>query len=179
MICLFHPNLLCSILKEKSRSLSVKKVDELKKRKQWTMSLGILAITMDLLETGSYVDFASKNIEAMEYYYSNVMGLTLVEKDADGIRYLSTGLDHHHIALTPSNQSDLQCIGFQLGKQYELKDVEKQLKQQGISAKLKSDARPGLPKLIELTDPDDFIVHLFINMEISYTHLYEDSNLSN
>ena len=126
-----------------------------------------------------YADFASKDIEAMEHYYTNVMGLPLVEKDADGIRYLSTGLDHHNIALTPSNQSNLQCIGFQLGKQYELKDVEKQLKQQGISAEHKSDARPGLPKLLELTDPDDFIVHLFTNMETPAPHFKENGIVPN
>src|SRR5690625_5992023 len=121
-----------------------------------------------------YADFAVKEIEAMEHYYTNVMGLTLVEKGENGTRYLSTGLDHHNIVLTPSNQSDLQCMGFQLGKQYELKDVEKQLKQQGISAELKSDARPGLLKLLELTDPDGFIVHLFTDIVTPDTYFKEN-----
>src|SRR5690625_406056 len=65
MIYLFHPNLLCSILKEKLQSSSVKKVDELKKRKQWNMSLDILAITMDLLETGSYVMISGLQVKAL------------------------------------------------------------------------------------------------------------------
>lgn len=126
-----------------------------------------------------YADFAVKEIGAMEHYYTNVMGLTLVEKGENGTRYLSTGLDHHNITLTPSNQSDLQCMGFQLGKQYELKDVEKQLNEQGISAKLKSDARPGVSELLELIDPDGFIVQLYTQMEMSAPHFKENGIVPN
>src|SRR5699024_1896076 len=126
-----------------------------------------------------YADFAVKEIGAMEHYYTNVMGLTLVEKGENGTRYLSTGLDHHNITLTPSNQSDLQCMGFQLGKQYELKDVEKQLNEQGISAKLKSDARPGVSELLELIDPDGFIVQLYTQMEMPAPHFKENGIVPN
>ena len=126
-----------------------------------------------------YADFLAKEIEAMEHYYTNVMGLTLVEKGEDGTRYLSTGLDHHNITLIPSNQSDLQCMGFQLGNQYELKDVEKQLNKQGISVKFKSDARPGVSELLELTDPDGFIVQLYIQMEMPAPHFKENGIVPN
>lgn len=121
-----------------------------------------------------YADFVTKNVDAMEHYYTNVMGLTLTEKGEDGTRYLSTSLDHHNITLTPADQSDLQCMGFQLGNQYVLKDVEKQLQEQGISTQLKTDARPGLPKLLEFIDPDGFMIHLFTEMETPAPHFKEN-----
>lgn len=117
-----------------------------------------------------YANLAVKDIEAMEHYYTNVMGLTLVEKANDGTRYLSTGLDHHNIILTPSEQSNLQCIGFELGNQFSLHDVKKQLENQGISVQLQSDAQPGLPEILELQDPDGFQLHLYTNMEKPAPH---------
>ena len=108
-----------------------------------------------------YADLAAKDIEAMEHYYSNVMGLSLVEKGEDGKRYFSTGLDHHNIILTPSDDSNLVGMGLQLASDVSLRDVKKEIGQQGIAAQLKSDAQPGIPEMLELEDPDGFLVHLF------------------
>ncbi|WP_068672075.1 VOC family protein [Oceanobacillus sp. Castelsardo] len=113
-----------------------------------------------------YADFAAKDIEAMEHYYTEVMGLSLVEEGDDGKRYLSTGLDHHNMVLIPSNESNLRCIGFQLDSDVLLQDAKKELQKQGISVELKSDARPGISELLELKDPDGFIIHLYTNMEM-------------
>ncbi|MBR3121790.1 MAG: VOC family protein [Oceanobacillus sp.] len=126
-----------------------------------------------------YADIVTKDIEAMEHYYMDVMGHTLVEKGDNGKRYLSTGLDHHNIILTPSDRSNLQCIGFQLGNQYLLHDVKRQLEERGISVQLKSDARPGLPEMLELEDPDGFIVHLYTDMETPAPHFKENGIVPN
>ncbi|MEI3605999.1 VOC family protein [Pseudogracilibacillus sp. SE30717A] len=126
-----------------------------------------------------YANLATKDTKAMEDYYTNVMGLTLVETGDDGIRYLSTGLDHHNIILTPNLESNLQVLGFQLGNQYSLHDVKIRLKQQGISTQLKSDAQPGLPELLEFEDPDGFLVHLYTSMETPAPHFKENGIVPN
>lgn len=113
----------------------------------------------------AYAHFKSENIEEMENYYTDVMGLTLVETGEDGSRYLSTGLDHHNIILTPSEQSELVGMGFQLGLKYSLRDVKKELEQQGIATELKTDALLGMRELLEFSDPDGFVIHLFTDID--------------
>lgn len=113
-----------------------------------------------------YAELAAKNIEAMEDYYTNVMGLSLVEKGEDGKRYFSTGLDHHNIILTPAKESNLIGMGLQLASDVSLNDVKKELKQKGISAELKTDLQPGISKILELHDPDGFKIHLYTDTEM-------------
>src|SRR5699024_7189652 len=126
-----------------------------------------------------YADFDTIDTEAMEHYYTEVMGLSLVEKGEGGTRYLSTSLDHHNITITPSSESGLKRIGFQLGSHYSLNEVKKQLAEQGITAELKSDARPGLSELLELKDPDGFIVQLYTDMEMPAPHFKENGIVPN
>src|SRR5699024_1907620 len=70
-------------------------------------------------------------------------------------------------------------IGFQLGNDYSLNDIKKQLAKKGVTAHLKSDARPGLPELLELQDPDGFIIQLYTNMEIPAPHFKESGIVPN
>lgn len=113
-----------------------------------------------------YAELAVKDMDAMENYYSNVLGFTLVERDGNGKRYFSSGLDHHNIILTPSNQSNLLSIGFQLASNISLREARNLLQEKGIEAELKSDPEPGVPEIIELQDPDGFIVRLYANIDM-------------
>lgn len=113
-----------------------------------------------------YAELAVKDMEAMENYYANVMGFTLTEKGPEGQRFFSSGLDHHNIILTPSNESNLLTIGFQLDREVSLKEAQKQLKEKGVTSQLKSDAEPGISEMLELEDPDGFTVHLFTETDM-------------
>src|SRR5699024_3625644 len=114
-----------------------------------------------------------KNIEEMESYYVNIMGLSLVQTDENKTRYLSTGLDHHNVTLTPSNQSSLMRIGFQISSECDLKKENKRLKNLGIISEIKTNSRPGISELLELKDPDGFIIQLYTNIEMPAPHFKE------
>lgn len=126
-----------------------------------------------------YAELAVKDIEGMEHYYSDVLGFTLLEVDAEGKRYFSSGLDHHNIILTPTNESNLLSMGFQLDKDVLLDDAKKLLQQKGITAVLKSDVQPGVPEMLELKDPDGFTVHLYTEMDTPAPRFKENGIVPN
>lgn len=108
-----------------------------------------------------YANLAVKDMDAMEDYYLNVMGLTLMETGEKGERYFSTGLDHHNIVLTPADESNLIGIGFQLDPNVPLEDVKKEIEEKGIEVELKTDAEPGISQILELQDPEGFLIRLY------------------
>jgi catechol-2,3-dioxygenase len=114
-----------------------------------------------------FTEFATKNVEKLKGYYTEIMGLKIVEEDGEGRVYLSIGLDHHNIVLTPGNESGAKCYGYQLDGQISLKEVQQLLKLEGINSEIKSDAKPGVAEFLELTDPAGNVIHLYTNMEQS------------
>lgn len=113
-----------------------------------------------------YADFQTKDISRMAEYYEETLGLTTVEEGDDGERYLSTGLDHHNVILRKSNESELGTIGFQIAETDSLENIQKYLQEQGFDAQIKTDSQPGVAKLIELTDPSGYTLHLYQQIEM-------------
>ncbi|MGM0837971.1 MAG: VOC family protein [Bacillota bacterium] len=113
-----------------------------------------------------YAEFITKDVEALLHYYTEVMGLSLVERAGDGTAYISSGLDHHTIILRESDNNRLQSIGWQVDRNLSLKEVQAHLKTHGITSEIKSDTQPGVPELLELSDPDENTVHLYQTMEM-------------
>ncbi|KZE38869.1 hypothetical protein AV656_08180 [Bhargavaea cecembensis] len=111
-----------------------------------------------------YAEFNCLDVERIENYYSNVMGMTVTDKTKD-TAYISSGTDHHTVVLKHSNESSLDVIGYQIERNAELKDVVKILGEKGISAEVRTDARPGVHQLVELQDPDGFTLQLFHEIE--------------
>ncbi|MBO1000653.1 VOC family protein [Bacillus sp. SD075] len=114
----------------------------------------------------AYADFVSENAESMTEYYTNTMGYRITEKK-DGIIYLSNGLDHHNIVITPAEKTAIRSYGYQLDGKLSLEEVQDQLHQQGIASRIKTDVKPGISKLIELNDPAGNVIELFTEMEQS------------
>lgn len=115
-----------------------------------------------------YADFAVKDVESMMSYYSDIIGFTLTERGSDGSAYFSSSTDHHNVALNPTNgRTGLTRIGLQLRPGITLNDADAHLRANGIQAQLKTDARPGVPELLEFTDLDGYIVQLYTTMEIA------------
>lgn len=111
-----------------------------------------------------YAGFETPDVEVMVAYYTEVIGLTLVERGSDGRAYLGTAVDHHTIILSPASQNRLRHIGLQIGGESPLSEVASQLREQGISAQMLSDAQPGLPELLEFIDPEGNTLHLYATM---------------
>ena len=112
-----------------------------------------------------YAGFNTVDVEGMLAYYTEVIGLTLVERGADGIAYLRSSLDHHNIILYPSTGSHLRHVGFQVEGSQPLKEVAEQLRKQGVRVELQADAQPGVPELLQFADPEGNTLHLYSSMQ--------------
>jgi catechol-2,3-dioxygenase len=99
-----------------------------------------------------YAEFNVTKLEQELAYYSDIMGATHVETGGDGTHYLSLGLDHHNIALKRGTVPGLGAIGFQLTPGYELKAFETILAERGVASRRLTDARPGVPALVEIPE---------------------------
>jgi len=109
-------------------------------------------------------NFHTVHLDAMIAYYTEVLGLTLIEQAPDGTAYLSTGVDHHNIILTPAKENKLQHVGFQVGSQYSVKEIAAELSKRGVHPFIKSDAEPGIAELVEIQDPDGNTLQIFSGM---------------
>src|SRR5713101_8115157 len=112
-----------------------------------------------------YAGFNTTHMEAMLAYYTEIIGFTLEERGGDGAAYLSSALDHHSIALYPSTESGLRHMGFQIHSSQTLQEVSAQLRDQGIQVDTQTDARPGVPELLQLRDPEGNTVQLYATMQ--------------
>ena len=112
-----------------------------------------------------YAGFNTPDVEAMLAYYTNVLGLTLVERSGDGAVYLRNVLDHHTIVLYPAQEQGLRHIGFQLGGSQTLQDAATQLHNQGITVETQSDAQPGIAEQLQFVDTEGMILHLYSSMQ--------------
>lgn len=108
-----------------------------------------------------YADFNCTDLSRMTDYYENVVGFSLVEEGEQGEKYISSSLDHHNIILRDSKESELSTLGFQIEENNSLENVQKYLTNLGIASEIKSDYQPGIKKLLELTDPDGYNIHLY------------------
>lgn len=115
----------------------------------------------------AFAEFACKDVEKMTAYYTETMGYQQTEKDKNGSAYLSNGLDHHNIVLTPTDHDGIHRFGYQLNQAMSLQEVQKALHKKGIDSELKTDAKPGISEFLELNDPDGNIIQLFNDMDQS------------
>ena len=97
----------------------------------------------------AFVDFATPSVEEALSYYSDTLGLNLVARDGS-TAYLSLGLDHHNLSLREAARPALSAIGLQCGPDQDLDDLADRLSTLGLRPSLKRDARPGVPRLLEI-----------------------------
>ncbi len=111
-----------------------------------------------------YVDLATQSVAGAVDYYSEVIGATKTE-GSGGSAFLSLGLDHHNIALHEDAAPGLRAIGLQLGRDAPLDEVAGRLGELGLAATIKTDARPGVGRLVEVPDVGGHMFHLFADMD--------------
>jgi catechol-2,3-dioxygenase len=112
----------------------------------------------------AYADFFSQEPKKMVDYYTTTMGYRITE-EKDGITYLSNGVDHHNVVITPSNQKGIRSYGYQLDGKLSLEEVQDQLHSLRIDSRLIVDGKPGISRFLELHDPAGNIVELFREMD--------------
>ena len=114
----------------------------------------------------AYVDLATPSVDKAASYYQDVLGATRTG-DGGGDVYLSLGLDHHNLALRAADRPGLAAIGLQLAAGADLKEVSRRIEGLGLKVSEKSDARPGVGRLLEVADVGGHTFHLLPKMEES------------
>lgn len=107
----------------------------------------------------AYVDLTTPSLDATRAYYRDVIGLAEVESGG-GSSYMSLGLDHHTLALHEGGRPSLGAIGLQIGE-VPIADLARRLGDMGIEARAMSDARPGVPQLLEVAGIGGHTFQLF------------------
>jgi catechol 2,3-dioxygenase-like lactoylglutathione lyase family enzyme len=112
-----------------------------------------------------FVEFPSADVLRERAYYVDVLGARLTESSDDGTAFLSLGADHHNIALRPARAEPLPTIGYRLNKDVSLDQAEKFLEEAGVGAEIRSDARPGIAKLVHVAQgPGGYPLEFFNEM---------------
>ena len=100
-----------------------------------------------------YVALETADLPRSRDHYKQTIGMTETAKGDDGSVFLSVGYNHHDIVLRPAKQKALVHLGFQLKPHIALADFERDVRELGLPAMVKSDSQPGIAELVEVTAP--------------------------
>jgi catechol 2,3-dioxygenase-like lactoylglutathione lyase family enzyme len=107
----------------------------------------------------AYVGVRTNDVDAMVAYYTDVLQFALVERNDAGA-YLTTGPDHHSVAIEQGDPHGRTKLGFVI--RGSLDDAESRLRDAGIQVERQSDAEPGVSELLSIVEPTtDTPLHLF------------------
>src|SRR6476661_7594140 len=76
-------------------------------------------------------------------YYTDILCLTLIERDKDAI-YLANTIDHHSVVLRKGSEAKCVRLGFQIGPEDDLGAFEKQIQGHGIHTQPRKDPEPTI-----------------------------------
>lgn len=116
------------------------------------------------------VRLETPDIERQIDYFSQILGLTLIER-TNGTAYLSCVNDHHCIALVKGAESRCTTLSFQVAPDTDLEAAMRQLGGTETAVAIKSDPEPGISKALSFTDPKGTAIELFGICE-EFSHPY-------
>lgn len=107
-----------------------------------------------------HATFSTTDIERQTEYYQSVIGLGLLEKQADRVLFSSEAGE-----LTLVLEKDAACrskaMAFEISPAADLADLGKKLQSLGIKSDLRSDYLPGISRALVFIDPDGRQIELF------------------
>ncbi len=108
----------------------------------------------------AHATFETPDLERQIAYYTQALGLTLVEQTAD-TAWLATGADHHSVILHRGAAPACKRLGFEAAPETDLGDFEKQLRGHGVRTERRRDADPFTPDLLTFSDPMGVQIEVF------------------
>jgi catechol 2,3-dioxygenase-like lactoylglutathione lyase family enzyme len=108
----------------------------------------------------AHAGYEMPDIEKQLEYYTEILGLCLVERDKDAA-YLASTIDHHSVVLRKGDQARCLRIGFQIGPDDDLGAFEKQVQGHGIKTERKTDPEPTISDAVTFEDPKGTIMEVF------------------
>ena len=99
----------------------------------------------------AYVGFETPDVDRLTEYYTKVLDFSLVESSPDDA-FLTTGVDHHCVAVTRGEAKGRTAIGYEIWE--DLESAQQRLKDAGYATQRRSDIGPGTPDVLVLEEPD-------------------------
>jgi catechol 2,3-dioxygenase-like lactoylglutathione lyase family enzyme len=108
----------------------------------------------------SHAAYEMPDVDRQVEYYTEILGLNLVEKDKDAV-YLTTANDHHAVVLRKGDQAKCVSLGFQIAGDADLGEFEKQTQGLGIKTQRRKDAEPSIADMVTFEDPKGTVMQVF------------------
>ena len=108
----------------------------------------------------AHASYEMPDIEKQLEYYTEILGLSLVERDKNAA-YLASTVDHHSVVLRKGDQARCTRIGFQIGPEDDLGDFDKQVQGKGIKTQRKKDPEPTIGEAVTFEDPKGTVMEVF------------------
>src|SRR3989441_11222022 len=93
----------------------------------------------------AHASYEMPDVEKQIEYYTEVLGLTLVEKNKDAA-YLANAVDHHSVILRKGPDAKCVRLGFEIRPDDDLGDFERQVQGCGVETERKKDPEPPMPQ---------------------------------
>jgi len=93
-------------------------------------------------------------------YYTEILGLSLVERNNDAA-YLASTVDHHSVVLRRGSEARCTRVGFEIAEDDDLGAFEKQVQEQGIKTQRKNDPEPTIAEMVTFADPKGTTMEVF------------------
>ena len=108
----------------------------------------------------AHASYEMPDIEKQLEYYTDILGLALVERGKDAA-YLASTVDHHSVVLRKGDQARCVRIGFQIGPDDDLGDFDKQVQSKGLRTQRKTDPEPTIAEAVTFEDPKGTVMEVF------------------
>jgi catechol-2,3-dioxygenase len=107
-----------------------------------------------------HATLTTPDLDAQVAYYTDVVGLTVVERDKKRVILASRqGLEA--IALEPGAANALSKLAFQVAPGSDLGDLVRELAKHGVKAERRHGISPGVAEAVAFTDPKDTLIEVF------------------
>ena len=107
-----------------------------------------------------HASFETPDVSRQVAYYTDVLGLTLVDRTPQAA-YLASTLDHHSVVIRHGEAARCTHLSFQISPLDNLGEFERQLKSHGLKTDRRRDAEPTIPDLVEFEDPKGTRLQVF------------------
>ena len=105
--------------------------------------------------------FETQDIDRSIDYYTNVLGLALIDRGRDGATLAAPGDVHSVVLRTGAASPRCARLALQTEPDADLDKLVRHLDAMGIAAERRSDPEPGVAELVTITDPAGLPVDIF------------------
>jgi catechol 2,3-dioxygenase-like lactoylglutathione lyase family enzyme len=116
-----------------------------------------------------HATFATPDLDRAIAYYTEVNGLTLAARDQSRA-FLASKTGLLAIALEQGSEPGLLRLSFEVSPHMDFVDMARTLAADGLTSGLRSDAAPGIGKLLAFADPTGTAIELFTDWSYLGSH---------